>query len=143
LSDEKGSTRIPFGGAQSHPGSTEATVEQELHDEAAERVPDQHRRLVELADQRFIVVDDLVEAEAGQLVCVLAKLLDVALLARPFRGGDGESAGAEVVGEVLPATRREPGAVDEQQRGLGASGRGGGHAMPPGRGYRADAGLRR
>ena len=66
FSVENGSTRMPFGGAGliATPARPEAAVEQQLDDQAAERVADQHRRLVELADQRRVVVDDLGQAEA-------------------------------------------------------------------------------
>ena len=73
---------------------------------------------VERADERGVVVDDLLQAEAGELVRVLAELLDVAVLARPLGRGDGEAALAEVVLEALPAARRQPRAVDQQQRDL-------------------------
>ena len=88
---------------------------------------DQHRRLVELADQLLVVVDDLRQAETLQLLGVLAELLDVAVLARPLRRRDGEAALAEVVGVVLPTPRREPGAVDQHQRDAVACGC---HEMP-------------
>ena len=93
---------MPFGGAglERDAGAAEAAVEQQLHDQAAERVADQHGRLVERPDQRLVVVDDLVQAEPGELVAVGAELLDVAVLARPLGRGDGEAALAEVLREV-------------------------------------------
>ena len=42
--------------------------------------------------ERVVVVDDLLQTEAGELVGVLAELLDVAVLARPLRRADGEAA---------------------------------------------------
>jgi hypothetical protein len=66
---------------------------------------DQHGWLVEFADQRLVVVDDLRQAEARERVGVAAELLDVAVLPRPFGSGDREAALAEVLREVLPAAR--------------------------------------
>jgi hypothetical protein len=79
-------------------------------------VADQDGRLVRCPDERVVVVDDLLQAEAGELVGVLAELLDVTVLAGPLRCADGEAARAEVVAERLPAAGRQPRAVDEQQR---------------------------
>ncbi len=66
---------------------------------------DQHRRLLQLANQRLVVVDDLGQTQTRQLLGILAELLDIPVLARPLRRGHGEAALAEVVGEVLPASR--------------------------------------
>src|SRR5439155_8699385 len=66
----------------------EPAVEQALDDEAAERVADQDRRLVERLDLLLVVVDDLVDTEALDLVGLLAQLRDIAVLARPLRCGD-------------------------------------------------------
>ncbi len=59
------------------------------------------------------MVDDLGQAEPRDRVRRLPKLFDVALLAWPFGGGDGIAPVAEVLGERVPAPRREPGAVKE------------------------------
>src|SRR3954447_19758880 len=91
--------------AERHARAAEAAIEQQLDDQPAEGVADQHGRLVELADQRLVMVDDLGQAEARELVGVAAQLLDVAVLARPLWHGDREAALAEVVLEVLPAAR--------------------------------------
>src|SRR5581483_3245137 len=71
--------------AHRHPGAAESTVEQQLDEQTAVRVPDQYRRLLKLADQGRVVVDDLLHAEAGRRVGALAQLLDIAMLARPLR----------------------------------------------------------
>ena len=102
--------------AHDHPGETEAAVEQQLDDQAAERVPDQDGRLVECTDLLLVVVDDLLEAEALDLFGVLSQRGDVAVLTRPLRGGDREAALLEEPGEVLPAVRGEPGSMDQHQR---------------------------
>jgi hypothetical protein len=78
---------------------------------------DEDRRLVELVDELGVMVDDLLETKAFELVGLGAKLFDVTLLARPFGRGKVVAALREVVGEVLPAPRGEPGAVDQHQRG--------------------------
>ena len=49
--------------AQRDARAPEPAVEQQLDDQAAERMADQHGRLVERADQPLVVVDDLGEAE--------------------------------------------------------------------------------
>src|SRR5712691_1412924 len=100
---------------------------------------DQHRRLVELADQRLVMVDDLLHAQTRRLLGSRAHLLDVAVLARPLRRRNGEAALAEVVGIVLPAPGGEPGAVDEHQRDPVAIGAGAFHAIPPARVDATDA----
>src|SRR5207249_4103245 len=76
----------------------------------------QHRRLVEVANQLLVVTHDLVQAETGELIAALAQLLDIAVLPRPLGGRDVKPTSSEVVREVLPAPRREPGAVDQHQR---------------------------
>ncbi len=118
MSDENGSTRMPLGGAglSATPARPRPRSSKQLDDQAPEGVADQHRRLVERADLLLVVVDDLRDAEALELVCLRSQLLDVPFLARPLGSGDGEPALPEVVGEVLPASRREPGAVDQHQR---------------------------
>ncbi len=76
---------------------------------------DEDRRRVERVDLLLVVVDDFGDAEAFELLCVLLQLLDVSLLARPLRSGDGEVAAPEVLGEVRPAVGGEPGAVNQHQ----------------------------
>src|SRR5256714_6757690 len=96
-------------------GPAETAVEQQLDEQPAVRVADQHGRAVELADQALVVVDDLGDAEAGRVVRGLAHLLDVALLARPLRGGDVVALLPEEVAVGLPAPGREPGTMDQHQ----------------------------
>jgi hypothetical protein len=88
--------------AEGDPGAPQATIEQQLDGEATERVTDQDGRLGELANQRLVVVDDLGQSQPAQLLGVRPELVDVAALARPPRGGDGEAAVREVPGEVVP-----------------------------------------
>jgi hypothetical protein len=57
--------------------------------------PDQDRRLVELADQRLIVFDDLCDAETGQILSVLVELLDIAVLATEATWSRAYAAGSE------------------------------------------------
>src|SRR5262249_5621472 len=102
--------------AHRHTGAAETAVEQQLDEQAAVGVADQHGRLLELADQGRVVVDDLLDAEPGRLLRRGANLLDIALLARPLRRRDGEAALTEVVGVVLPAAARQPGTMDQHQR---------------------------
>ena len=126
FSDEKGQDEDALGrrGAHGDARPAETAVEQQLEDQSSERVADEDRRLVERADLLLVVVDDLVEAEALDLLRVFAELLDVAVLARPFGRGDGEASALEVVGEVVPAVGCEPGSVDQHERSPVAVGRG-------------------
>src|SRR3954471_24623146 len=86
--------------------TSDATVEEQLDDQAPEGVADQDGRLVELADQRLIVVHDLGQPETRELVDVVSEILHVADLAGPLGSGDREAALSEVVGEGLPAACR-------------------------------------
>src|SRR5262249_47376201 len=104
--------------AHRHSSSAETAIEQQLDEQTAVGVTDQHGRLDELADDSLVVVDDLGDTEPPQLFGVLADFLDVAVLAPPLRRRDGEAALAEVLGVVLPAARRQPRTVDEHQRDL-------------------------
>jgi hypothetical protein len=51
--------------AHRHASAAEPAVEQQLDEQAAVRMADQHRRLLELADQRRVVVDDLPHPETA------------------------------------------------------------------------------
>jgi len=101
--------------ADRHAGAPEPAIEQELDDEATERVADEHRRFVERRDLRFVVIDDLRQAQALELVGRVPQVLDVSFLARPFRRRNGIPALGEVAGELLPAPSREPRPVDEHE----------------------------
>src|SRR5262249_27399428 len=102
--------------AHRHPRPPETAVEQQLDDQAAEGVADQDRRLRKRLDQRRVVIDDLVEAKTLQRLGALALLLDAGRLPRPLGRGYVEAALREVALELLPASRREPRAVDQHQR---------------------------
>ena len=101
-----------------HPGTAQTAVEQQLDEQAAVGMADQHGWLGEFVDQRRVVVDDLLHAEPCRIFGGLAHLLDITLLARPLRRQDREAPLAKVVDVVLPATRRKPGAVNQHQRDL-------------------------
>jgi hypothetical protein len=79
---------------------------------------DQHRRLIEIADQLLVVIDDLLHSEAGRRLGGLTDPLDIPVLPWPLRRGHGEAALAEVLRVVLPAPCREPRPVNEDQRDL-------------------------
>jgi hypothetical protein len=72
--------------------------------------------LVEVVDQPLVMVDDLLDAEPSRRLGGLAHLLDVAVLAWPLGRGNGKAALGEILGVVLPAARREPSAVNQDQR---------------------------
>src|SRR5256886_1434763 len=107
--------------AERNTRAPEAAVEQQLDEEAAVGVADQDRRLVEPPDELLVVIDDLGHAEALDRVCLLAELLDIGGLPGPLGHGDVEAL-LEVAGVVLPAPGREPGAVDQHQRGAAVAG---------------------
>ena len=94
-------------------GRTEAAVEQQFGDQAAEGVPHDHRRGVEAADDPVVVVDDLGDAETVHDGRVATEGLDLALHAGPGRREDLVSALLETRLPALPAARGEPEAVDE------------------------------
>src|ERR1700733_13188160 len=77
------------------------------------------------------MVHDLLHAEPGRRSSVVTDLLDVALLARPLRRGDGEAAFREVVLVVLPTARRKPGAMNHYKRDLSVLSAAGCHPVPP------------
>src|SRR5262245_47392905 len=91
--------------AHRHAPSGEPAVEQELDNQAAERVADQDRLMLESPDLRLVVVDDLGQAKPFDGIRRLTQLLDLALLAWPFWGRDVIAPVAEVLGERVPAPR--------------------------------------
>jgi hypothetical protein len=97
-------------------GAPEATIEQELDDQAAEGVADQDGRLVEGPDLGLVVVDDLRQTKALELVRALALCLDARPLTWPLGRRDVVAPALELPGERLPAARCEPGSMDEHQR---------------------------
>src|SRR5436309_11161058 len=90
---------------------------------------DQHRGMIELAYELLVVVDDLLDSEAGGRFGGLADLLDIAMLARPLGRRYREPSLSEVVGVVLPASCREPRPVDQHQRDLAVLGLAGFHPV--------------
>jgi hypothetical protein len=92
-------------------------------------VTDEHRRLVACPNQTLVVVDDLLYTEAGRLLCALADLLDVSVLARPLGSRDGEATLVELVRVVLPAAGGQPGAVNQDQWDLAVVGLRGCHVF--------------
>jgi hypothetical protein len=58
----EGEDALRRGRVDGDPGRPEAAVEEQLDEERAKRVADEDRRLVELADDPIVVVDDLGDA---------------------------------------------------------------------------------
>ena len=79
-------------------------------------MPDQDGGLVEGTDLRLVVVDDLGQAKALELLCVLALPGDACRLAWPLGGRDLVAAALEVLGEILPAVRSKLCPMDKHQR---------------------------
>ena len=91
----------------------QAAVEQDLRHQSAEGVAHDDRRRVEAADDRLVVVGDLLEAEALQRRGVLADRLHVAVVdSGPAGGEHGVTATLEALLPALPAQRRHPQAMD-------------------------------
>jgi len=104
----EGEDALRWGRVDGDPGRPEPAVDEELDEEPAEGVANEDRRLVERADDALVVVDDLAQPEAGDRLLVLAKLLDVPFLPRPFRRRGRVAAPLEELLEALPAPGREP-----------------------------------
>ena len=113
----------PFrrGSVERDRGRTETAVGQELRDEAAERVADDDRRLVEAADDPVVVVDDVGDREPFQRRRISAELLG--LCVEPGPGGRQHllTLVAVALPPVLPAQRRHPHAVNQDDRAHCAS----------------------
>src|SRR6266404_536661 len=59
------------------------------------------------------MIDDLLDAQPGELARITALRLDAVRFARPFRQQHLVALRREELFEVFPAARSEPGAVDE------------------------------
>src|SRR3989442_4929107 len=64
-------------------GGAQSAVEQYLRDQTADRMPHDDRRPIHLPNDPVVVVDDLRDAEAGDLIGVAAQVLDPTLHAGP------------------------------------------------------------
>jgi hypothetical protein len=91
-------------GVYSNSRYAEAAVEQNLGERPTERMADDNRRIVELADQRVVMVDDLRYAEVLDGRRVATKRCNV-LHARPTLGDDTEAPVRVTRYPVLPAER--------------------------------------
>ena len=83
--------------------ATEAAVEQQLDDQAAERVTDQYRRLVEPLEQRCVVVDGLGEGRDRPASLSPRATPRRRRASRPLGQGNGEALPKQS-GDALPAT---------------------------------------
>jgi len=109
----------PLDGSRvdSHAGGAKAAVEQDLRERAAERVPHDDRRAVERPDDAVVVVDDLFDVKLCDPGRVAAQLVDVAVHAGPGRRDDVVAAALVTLDPVLPAERRHPESVDQDDVG--------------------------
>ena len=94
----------------------QAQPRQLLGDQAAERVPDDHRLPVELADDRGVVVGDRPDALARERVRVRAGLLDGVRVVGPAGSQRHEPLALRDVAPSPPAAAQQPQAVHEDDR---------------------------
>ena len=98
---------------QGHARRAKPAVQEQLDDEPAERVADQGRRLVEGTDDLLVVGRELAHAKPQQRRWVGPDGLHGSVLARPGRRQALVAAGLEEADHRVPAPRRHPCTVDE------------------------------
>src|SRR5918999_3972645 len=75
---------------------------------------DEDRRLVQLADQVLVVVDDLADGELAEIRMRRAsQVLDRPILERPRWRNNGVALSLVACAKQVPRRRRQPGSVDE------------------------------
>ena len=120
----KGPQLVRWGGAHAlgrrrverNARGADAAVEEQLHESAAGRVPNEDGRRAELADGRFEVGDDLRDRECDDRRWVGVQRLDFYLEAGVGGGKDAVALGLVVCFPVLPAAWRDPEPMDEDDR---------------------------
>jgi hypothetical protein len=88
-----------------------------LRYEAAKPIADDEWRSFKLANNLFVMIDNVVQTECGEAARIAAKLLDVAFHAGPASGDDAITFVRVVSDPLLPTERGHPQAVDENNRG--------------------------
>ena len=78
---ERGSLSTPFGAPvpERHARRAESAIEEELRMDPAEGVPDDDGRAVETADDRVVVVHDLLDAKSPEWRGIATQLLGLAV----------------------------------------------------------------
>src|SRR5262249_30644412 len=99
---------------EGHTGCAQSTVEEDLREQTAVRVPDQNGRFGQRADLRLIVIHNLADCQRGESIArVAAELGNRHVLLGPGGRERLKSARFESTTEKLPCGRREPCPVNE------------------------------
>src|SRR5437879_5381372 len=106
-------------GVERDRGRREPHPQQLLRDETAERVPDDDGLRGKFADDRGVMLDDVVDAHVGQALRMCVGFGDRRRLTRPPGGGGVVARGAEQLDPGLPGIGMEPQAMDEDYGGAG------------------------
>src|SRR6185437_10868343 len=104
--------------------------------ESAEGMPHNDGWPVQVTDDLFVVLDNLGQSQPGDWRGVAAKLLDVALHARPASRDHAESATRVAVHPMLPAQRGHPETMNQHDGVWRGGGRSGRHQFLTGNGLR-------
>ena len=104
-------------GVDRDPGGGEILAQESLHDEPAEGVADHDRLRVEPSDDLRVVVDDVVDAVAGNALRVRPGVLDRVPVAGPTGRRRLVARLPEEVDPGTPGVGVQPEAVDEDDRG--------------------------
>ena len=93
----------------------EAAIEQDLREQSAERMAEEHRLLGQsAANDAFVVVDDFRDADSGQRGrWISPQIRQRHIFVRPRRRLDIVAARLETALELVPRQRRQPGAMNE------------------------------
>ena len=116
LGEREGKDALDLGGIDGNTRRPMTLAEELLHDEPAERVPDQDRGRREPVDHRSEVPGHVVDAEVRHRIGTLARLHDRRGLSGPARRPRVVAGVPEQVQPRSPAGRMEPEPVDEDHR---------------------------
>src|SRR5438128_10644224 len=107
LSCENGSLRIPLTEilVDRDARRAEPAVDEDLGERSAERVADNDRRIVQVAHQCVVVVDDLTDSQVLDRGWISTQRSDVAIHSRPTLGDDAKPFAAVALNPLFPAER--------------------------------------
>ena len=118
---------MPLGGAgvDGHSHRAQAAVQQHLHDQSAEGVPNEDGRFIECAHEAVVVVGDLGDTQPRKCGRVAPHLLNFTRHAWPGRSEHPVAVRLVKAEKVFPTARGHPKPVDEHDgAGLGVGGDG-------------------